>query len=1029
MTIGNHCMRAALTALLVAAGSTLAQGQNLVAVDIEASQPLGEALQTFADQSDLQVIFFSDITDGKESKALKGEYTAAQALHTLLADTGLSYTFLDESSVSVQPDVEEASEPSGNSRPMPSPVLMAQVSMTNDASGGQRDKESEDRQEAALSEADKDPDLEEIIVTGTHIRGANVGASPVIVFDREAIERSGFADATQLIQSLPQNFSGTVNEVNAVALSIQTTRDAASNSEAGTSADLRGLGPDATLVLLNGRRIAPGGAEGNFVDISMIPLTAVERVEVLTDGASAIYGSDALAGVINFILRDDYEGTEASLRYGAVTTGSLDEYQAAVTHGRSWAGGNALIAYEYFERTNLPSSDRPYAANSDLTALGGDNFGRQGGNPGTLVDIFTGQTAAVPSGQDGSSLTPEDFVIGTTNFANTRDGVDVFPTQERHSVFLSVEQDLTGGTSFFAEGRFSERAFAQANPPETRRLFVLPSNPFFVSPFGPAPLVAVDYTFDAEYGNLTTTGDVRNYGLTSGLDVQLPGTWRAEVYGSVNRSEAERTRGIISGGAELSAALMDPNPLTAFNPFGDGNSTNPATIEAIGINIRTDTKSEVQFASAKVDGDLFKLPGGAVKLAAGLEYREETLEQEQLRIPLIGESEFTPVATLDRRAKAVFGELFVPLVGENNRIPGFDSLELTLAARYEEYNDFGSTANPKLGIRWSPIDSLALRASYGTSFKAPLLAEINGEDPNLNAVFYFPFAAVPLLVPAGNNPDLQPEEADTFTAGLQVSPGFANELLLELTYFNIDFENRIDIPANNILTAFNNPDVFGPVITLDPSNEEVTGLVESAGYTGPPISGTDPTTGRVLIAGLPVGAIVDLRLQNIATSRIEGFDFAVKYGFESRIGRLDLAVHGSLLTKFDSQLTVTAPADDVLDTLSNPIDFRMRGSATWSNASGLSATAFINYADDYVDDVSEPNRTIASFTTVDLQLRYDTGSRSGSAWADNLVLSANVQNLFDEDPPFANNPSGVGFDDRNASALGRFVAVQLTKSF
>ena len=252
--------------------------------------------------------------------------------------------------------------------------------------------------------ADEDGAADVIIVTGTNIRGIAAESSPVRTFTREDIQLTGAATAQDFIQTLPQNFGGGSNENIA---GLPNNGDAAFNFGRGSSVNLRGLGSGSTLVLLNGRRMAPSSGLGDFVDISVIPATAIERVEVLTDGASSIYGADAVAGVVNFVLRDDYDGAEASVRYGSVTEGNLDEFRTGATGGKSWDGGNAILAYEFFSRTNLSAADRAFS-----------------------------QGAVLPN--------------------------DLSPSQRRHSVLASASHDLTRNLEIAGDLAFSSRETEQS---------------------------------------------------------------------------------------------------------------------------------------------------------------------------------------------------------------------------------------------------------------------------------------------------------------------------------------------------------------------------------------------------------------------------------------------------------------------------------------------------------------------------------------------------------------------------------------
>ncbi len=282
------------------------------------SQDLGAALRDFARAARQQVVFDSAVARGKRNPALVGTYSANDGLARLLAGSGLV------------------------TRKTPAGVIYVEVAAP--------------QQSGAPEEPARATAVEELVVTGTNIRGA-APASPIIVFDKQAIARTGYASARELITSLPQNFGGGAAETTGPSPNI----DAGRNVGATSTVDLRGLGAGSTLTLLNGHRLAPNG-EGFAADISAIPLSAIKRVEILTDGASAIYGSDAVGGVVNFILNDTYEGGETLAQYGGATRGGAKEARLAQTVGHRWGTGGLIATYEYYSRTPALAGDRPFAS-------------------------------------------------------------------------------------------------------------------------------------------------------------------------------------------------------------------------------------------------------------------------------------------------------------------------------------------------------------------------------------------------------------------------------------------------------------------------------------------------------------------------------------------------------------------------------------------------------------------------------------------------------------------------------------------
>ncbi|MGH8432305.1 MAG: TonB-dependent receptor plug domain-containing protein, partial [Solimonas sp.] len=323
---------------------------------------------------------------------------------------------------------------------------------------------------AASDTADEEIADEEIVVTGTRIRGAAPVGANLVTIDRTDIEESGRSTVQDVLGLVSQNFTGGT---------FETTQQGGpkhnANRSFSSSINLRGLGPGSTLSLVNGRRLAPAGL-GHFVDVSTIPLAAVERVEVLADGASAAYGSDAVGGVVNFILRDDFEGAETSLRFGADGHGDVSEQM--VSHGAGWSSDrfSLVAASEFRDRTGLEWNDRDFASDSNLTRFGGLDYSRPQANPGTITRIgVTPVTLAMPRGQDGTSLDASDLISGQVNRQNAVEGQSLLPEQTSHGIFLSTRFELTQRLAIFADILAGQRdaeahrtqSFASIRVPET----------------------------------------------------------------------------------------------------------------------------------------------------------------------------------------------------------------------------------------------------------------------------------------------------------------------------------------------------------------------------------------------------------------------------------------------------------------------------------------------------------------------------------------------------------------------------------
>lgn len=968
-------------------------------------QSLASALVALSHQSGETILANPDLTRDRTTDAVSGAYTTPEALSRLLESSGLRYQYRDDQSYLVTAMMRSDSlqaQAAKRNPPRSRELRLAQIS--------EQERQSQVTSNDANDESDR-PD--EIVVTGTLIRGSQPVGAQLLVLDRLEIEKTGLSTTAEVIQTLPQTLGAGPN---GDTTSVPGLVDAANNRGFGSSINLRGLGADSTLTLINGRRVAPGGANGDFIDVSLIPLTAVERVEVLPDGASALYGADALGGVVNVVLREDYEGLETRLRYGTVTAGDQQEFQIGQVIGTNWDSGGVLIAYEYFNQDSLFSEDRDFAASSDLTPFNGENFGQPFSNPGNIS--AGGQLFAIPTGQDGTNLQPSDLITGEVNLQNQRLGTTALPGQERHSVFATINQKLADRIELFSEFRYSDRSFESFASALGASLFVPSSNPFFVDPVGGSSTVVVQYNFFNELGPLESTGNVESINAVGGGAINLFNDWRFETYTSYSRENTVEELDNFIDFAAVAAALADTNPDTAFNPFGDGLNTNPVTAATLGTSARRDLVSELLSVNFKADGSLFELPGGEVKLAIGGEYRLEDLKSD-LRFGTAN----LPTGLFDREIFAFFGEARIPIIGEANSLPWIKSLDISVAGRFEDYSDFGTTSNPKIGISLSPVDGFTFRGTYSTSFRAPLLTELDTSG-NSAGVFETDDPAAPggrsnIISLSGGNADLQPEDATSWSAGFDFAPDALPGLNLSVTYFDIDIEGRISRPTV-FASVLANESQFGEIITRNPDPGTAQAILDDTNISVRNFIGA---------TGADIDAIVDLRLNNLGVTEVNGLDITAAYSVDTPIGSLGFSSNSSIYFEFQEAITAASPKVDVLDTIFNQVDFRTRNSISWSNDAGLSATGYINYTDNHTDNVSDPTREIGSWTTVDFNVSYNTQERFSSDLLHGILLSVSVQNLFDEDPPFVNNPLGVAFDPTNSNPRGRFIAFQVVKQW
>lgn len=849
-----------------------------------------------------------------------------------------------------------------------------------------------------IQAAESDPVDEVVIVTGSRIARASdfESPSPVLTVDRAGIEKSGYNNLQQLMERIPANGNG--------AFSTRgNNQDSTANGAASIS--LRGLGADATLVLVNGRRVAVSSfAENvttNFVDINSIPVAAIQRVEILKDGSSAVYGSDAVAGVVNIILRRDFEGFEASASYGAAD--GYDEFNASAVWGSGDEDSNITMILDYFKNTNLFNSERGSLGTADQSARGGQDLRSSRGYPGAFT--VNGATLADPAcpadrvASDGE-LCVYDF--GPWNV--------LIPEAERTGFMLLGHQAIAAGIEVFGEAALQHNnSFAQGAPTpldDTANMTVPATHPN--NPYPGATTIDIFRYRTVDAGPRQWDIETDNLRGVLGLRGSF-GAWDWEVAGQRARSESEQT-GNRSQGWVRTDLLQTEIDAGRYNPFG-GVQNPQSVIDAITTNLVRRGKSDLTMYDAQISGDLFEFGAGAVKMAAGAEYREERVSDvpdDQFQRGLIFGTEAVSAAA-SRDSWAAFVEFSIPVL---------DSLELSLAARYDDYSDVGDTTNPKIAVRWAPIEQLALRASWGTGFRAPSLAQV-GLGPSQESQFFIDTFGCNAGVPGAcnaldynlifsGNPDLEPEESESFNVGVGWKP--TDEAEITLDYWDIDQDKKIEEAP------------FGFIYQQFCGDQTSTICLRGA-----------PLPGNTL------GALqfINSGFLNIAEQNASGLDLSGYFGFAVGPGTLTLGLTYSRLLQFEKvELNATGTAY-VTRPLEGEYEYpedRALLTADWGTDT-WGVFASLNYIGPFQDTpdadfdgtldydlVTTPE--VDSFTTLNLQFRY-TG-------IDNVQLLVGVDNAFDEMPPFAVGDGDTdlyGYVQSQHSPRGRFWNAKAIFSF
>ena len=841
---------------------------------------------------------------------------------------------------------------------------------------------------AAEETSAEEQKIEKIQITGSRLKGVDMeGANPVQVFSREDMAKRGYDSVGSFLRDLPQASSaGTFTENGGVG--------GADGAPAGSSGvSLRGLGSSSTLVLVNGRRVAVDSFTNgfdSFVNVNAIPMSALERVEVLTDGASSVYGSDAIAGVINFILRKDVEGHEVSVSYGDDTKSSnFGRTNLTYVGGFNTENSNTTLVVDYFDRNALFNSDRPIEVtlkSSTRVTIDGADYAE----PWCGADVSNGGTRCRYDYVIERAIQPDTTTIGATVHHNYQ---------------------LTNGNEFFAEAMFQNNTGSAYDSAAA----------FDVRIAGDSPLVpqwARD--IDAEDGQVNQIRvrsrfpetrvqdyDTTSYRVLAGLRGEL-GMWSWESAATYGKTENEIThvQGYM-GRDKVTAGIANGS----FDPFNLGRNNSSNAIAAVRELAPRVGESEVFSVDFNIAGDLnIELPAGNISAVFGGEFRSEDIFD---RPALVAQSDGVFAlgasdAEADRTQYAAYAEFNLPLT---------DNLDMIAALRYDHYSDFGGDTNPKLSLRYRATDDLIVRASWSTGFRAPSLSQLGageslgsayincGADQPFDALcgdFGATFGELELDQETLGNRDLNAENSEAVNVGF--SWNLTDNLQITADYWRYEHTDIVDVDANTTLKAC--------------------------------IAGTAPTTSSIAALNGEFGCVLDagndlvfLRTGffNVGSQETDGVDVKINYQINTdSFGTFKLFAAGTKTFSYERQVNPESAKEDLLGKLSgaNEIarpDFVADFGTDWSlNNWTASLSAH------YISELGDGDFKFGGNETVDAWLVF-SGS-VGYELTDSQRILLTVRNLTDEKPPYASSPTN-GYASSVHDWTGSLWTVRYTINF
>jgi iron complex outermembrane receptor protein len=858
----------------------------------------------------------------------------------------------------------------------------------------------------AAAQTTDDAPMQRVEITGSSIRRiASETALPLTSIRAEEFARQGLTTAQQVLNSIPMN---------------QTSVSSAQSVGAGTGgqsqADLRGLGGQRTLVLLNGRRIASHPIQGDSVDLNVIPLSALDRVEVLRDGASAVYGSDAIGGVVNFITKRQVKG-------GAVT---VEAYQPQESGGGAerrlnLSGGFGDLATDRFNifgvldvhrQLALPATARPFSATGVIPSRGvsqtsgtpfpANFFSDNGisGNPGFASGCLP--PASIPN-TSGSPTCRYDY---------TRE-VDDIPRTKQESYLGRLSYKLGDDHTLFVEALHARSTnTARVAPPPLAGIGLIMhgDSPYYPGGTAGVPAVAglTGEDLDISWRPLVTGRRADDSTSTADrLVLSAEGTLRGWDYSAGLSHSISQAASAFAGGYVIDQRMIDGVGSGLLNPFGEQTPAGLAYLNdslLIGEYLRARMRSTA--LDARASRELMPLPGGPLSFALGGEARKERALYSINRA-LASQASSSGFADAqdqsgDRRIYAVFAELNAPLL---------KGLELNAAARYDHYSDVGRSFTPKLSARYQPVTPLLFRASWNRGFRAPTLFDLHGpqtvtnsSDPWNDPVLCpggVPVAgANPNLscdqqqnIRQGGNPDVRPERSKTYSAGVVFEP--ARTVTLSLDYWNIRLRDQINALAEQ--TVFND---YAKYQSLFHYNAAGTRLDD-----------------------------VSLITNNLGEVKTSGVDASALWRLPSGpYGAVSLQIDGTWVRNYDYQNERGGVFTENLGRYADatPV-FRWRHNATVTWSKGPWGASLTNrYMSGYTDqNAVEPQfvNEVDSYSVWSLSASY-TGIR-------NVDLTLGVRNLLDQEPPFTNQSTTFqqGYDPRYTDPLGRTWYARVTYKF
>ncbi|EXT82231.1 tonB dependent receptor family protein [Acinetobacter baumannii 25307_4] len=851
--------------------------------------------------------------------------------------------------------------------------------------------------ETEQSSTDEKPTkVVKVAVTGSSIKGvAAQSASPITVVKVDEILKQGVTTTEEALAKISANQSNFV-----------TASNVGTSKTAGSAANLRALGANKTLVLLNGRRLAANAYDSGVTNLNIIPLAMLDRIEVLRDGASSIYGTDAIGGVINFITKKQFTGLNLTAGYQKPEQKGGEQQDYSIFGGfgdLDENGYNVFGVVDYRKGDDVMAKDRKVSRRGGILPELGVNRTSSGSFPANVPGLGN------PYASTGCGNNPLNSNDDGTCRYNSQAVIGIVPKTEDISAMGRATFKLNDNFNAIAEYLYARSEVTTSVAPDVFFDLTLDPSSKYYPGKGITPALAgatgtIPLYLRSQSGNRVSNSINQSHRLFAGIEGETHG-W--DINSGVTYAHSSASDAIVSGYLNFDKTQEALNN-GILNPFGpqnpeDANVWNELGVEGKYLKANLDTTT-VDFTASR---PIFKLPAGDVAFAVGASYRYEDWTSKVVTdvarvAPSTGVDPDEPVNTGDRNIKSVFTEFHIPL---------HKTLEAQIAARYDDYNDFGDTFNPKFALRWEPIKQLMFRTTYSTGFRAPTLWEVNCANSitNTGASYNDPVLCPGGVVQSGGkkerdcnmqfdrqnggNKTLDPEESKSFTAGLVFEP--IKNLAFTLDYFNIEVDKQIATLSETAI--FNDPVKYADKFVRNPDG--------SLDY-------------------------IITTQQNLGGIKTSGFDVGLSWVSPmTATGRFGFNIDGTYITDYKYQAEPNgewigvAGSYSGLDYQSIILRWKHTANLNW-NYENWALNLQQNFSRGYQDQNSNgQNHRVSDYTTYNI-----SGTYKGFK---NLEVTAGIKNIFDEDPPASNviDNFQMGYDPRYADPLGRTYFVRGTYKF